>query len=153
MNHTTLSDLRPSTARARLDLLGLVASSACLVHCLATPLLVASLPLVADARFEGTLAVMFVALATVSALLALARRRLLPVLTYSLGLAALAACEGLELPEGSPQERIVVVIGAALMITTHLLSLTAGRYQVSPKVASSEPSARVVPAPSSAADI
>ena len=128
MNPTTLSDLRAPTPGTRLDLLGVIASSACLVHCLATPLIVASLPLAADARFEGALAVMLVALATVSAALALVRRRRLPVLTYGLGLAALAVRHGLELAEGSPAERILVVLAAALMITTHLLSLTAGRH-------------------------
>lgn len=137
---------------ARLDRLGVIASSACLVHCLATPLIVASLPLVADARFEGTLAAVLVALATLSALLALARRRLLPVLTYSLGMTALVARQSLELPEGSPLERIVVVAAAALMITTHLLSLIAGPYQAPPKVVSPESSTFVVPAPSSDAE-
>lgn len=153
MNPTIPSDRSPSTASARLDLLGVAASSACLVHCLATPFFIASLPLVADARFEGALAVTLVALATLSALLALVRRRLLPVLTYSLGLTTLAACKGLELPEGSPQERIVVVSAAALMITTHLLSLRAGRYQVPPKVASPEPSTLVVLASPSEAEL
>lgn len=153
MNHMLSSDRIPSTASARLDLLGVLASSACLVHCLATPLIVASLPLVADARFEGLLALMLVAFASLSALLALARRRLLPVLTYSLGLVALAAREGLELPEGSPQERTVVVIAAALMITTHLLSLTAGRHQAPPKVVSPDPPTGVVPTSSSEAEV
>jgi G3E family GTPase len=137
---------------ARLDRLGLIASSVCLVHCLATPLIVASLPLVADARFEGTLAAVLVALATVSALLALARRRVLPVSTYGLGVAALMARQSLELPEGSPQERIVVVTAAVLMITTHLLSLTAGPHQVPPKVVSPESSTFVAPVPSSEAE-
>jgi hypothetical protein len=113
----------PRPVSARLDLVGVVASSACLVHCLATPLIVASVPFVADARFEGTLAVVFVLFATLSALLALARRHVLPAITCGLGLVALTACRGLELPEGSAEERIVVVLAAGLMITTHLLSL------------------------------
>jgi hypothetical protein len=114
-----------SAASARLDLVGVVASSACLVHCLATPLLVVFFPLVADARFEGVLAVILVVFATLSASLALARRRVLPMLTFSLGLAALAVRRGFELAEGSSEERIIVVIAAGLMIATHLLSLTA----------------------------
>ncbi|MBA3547115.1 MAG: MerC family mercury resistance protein [Nannocystis sp.] len=117
----------PRPGSARLDLLGVVASSTCLVHCLATPLIVVSLPFVADARFEGALAVILVVLAAVSALLALARRRRLPMLTCGLGLVALMACRALELPEGSPEERLLVVLAAALMIVTHLLSLATGR--------------------------
>lgn len=111
------------TRPARLDFVGLVASSVCLVHCLATPLVVASLPFVADERFEGVLVVLLAAFASLSALLALARGRVRPAVTCGLGLALLAVGHSLELPEGSPAERLIVVTAACLMIVTHLLSL------------------------------
>lgn len=114
-----------SPARARLDLVGVVASTVCLVHCLATPLVVASLPLVADAGFEGALVVLLAGFASLSALLAAARGRVSPALTCSLGLALLVL--GRDLPEGSPDERVVVVTAACLMIVTHLLSLASAR--------------------------
>ncbi|MBL9107207.1 MAG: MerC domain-containing protein [Myxococcales bacterium] len=116
-------------ASARVDLVGVLASSACLVHCLATPLIVAAFPFVADARFEGSLALLLVVFAAISAALALRRRHRLPVITFGAGLLALVARHWLALPEGSPEERLLIVLAAGLMITTHLLSLTAGRLE------------------------
>jgi hypothetical protein len=126
MNQSSSSSaMKP--ASARLDIVGVVASTVCLVHCLATPLIVASLPLVADERFEGGLIILLAAFASLSALLALARRRVQPAITCGLGLALLAVGRSLELPEGSPAERLIVVAAACLMIVTHLLSLAPAR--------------------------
>jgi hypothetical protein len=126
MNQSSSSSaMKP--ASARLDIVGVVASTVCLVHCLATPLIVASLPLVADERFEGALIILLAAFASLSALLALARGRVQPALTCGLGLALLVIGRSLELPEGSPAERLIVVAAACLMIVTHLLSLVLAR--------------------------
>jgi hypothetical protein len=120
-------------ASARLDLVGVVASTACLVHCLATPLIVASLPFVADERLEGGLVLLLAAFASLSALLALTRGGARPAVTCGLGLALIAVGRGLELPEGSPAERILVVSAACLMIVTHLLSLATARIGAAPR--------------------
>ncbi|WP_434420163.1 MerC domain-containing protein [Nannocystis pusilla] len=111
--------------RRGLDRLGVVASSLCVIHCLATPLLVVLFPLIVSERFEGLLAWFLIALATLSVGLSLARRRLLPAVPYTLGVLTLALTHGLA--EGSSLELVSTTIAASLMIWTHLLSLTAGR--------------------------
>lgn len=108
-----------------LDRLGVVGSSLCLIHCMATPLLVVWLPLVASERFEGALAVALVAFATLSVGLSLARGRLLPAAPYTLGLAALAAMHAADVAEGSALELVGAAVAALSMITTHLMSLSA----------------------------
>ena len=115
----------PARFSRGLDRLGVVAPVLCLVHCLATPLLLAAVPLLASERFEGVLAGALVGLATLSAGLALARRHLRPLLPYTLGLSLLVARGSLELAEGDPMELILAALAAAAMISTHLLSLAA----------------------------
>ncbi|WP_346660340.1 MerC domain-containing protein [Nannocystis pusilla] len=112
--------------RRGLDRLGVVASSLCLIHCLATPLLVVLFPLVVSERFEGLLAWALIALATISVGLSLARRRLLPAVPYTLGVLTLALTHAHGLAEGSSLELVSTSIAASLMIGTHLLSLPAG---------------------------
>lgn len=106
-----------------LDRLGIVASSVCLVHCLATPLLVVSLPVAASERFEGIFAGVLVGFATLSVGLGVVRRRMLLLLPYSLGLSALALLRLCDVVEGSPLELTGTTVTALLMICTHLMSL------------------------------
>ena len=51
---------------ARLDGIAMSLSGLCLVHCLATPVVVVLLPVVASERFEGALSVLLVVLASSS---------------------------------------------------------------------------------------
>jgi hypothetical protein len=112
-----------SQFRRGLDRLGIVASSVCLVHCLATPLLVVSLPVAASEGFEGIFADVLVGFATLSVGLGVLRRRMLPLLPYSLGLSTLALLRTVDVVEGSPLELIGTTATALLMICTHLMSL------------------------------
>ncbi|WAS91881.1 MerC domain-containing protein [Nannocystis punicea] len=112
--------------RRGLDRLGVVASSLCLIHCLATPLLVVLFPLVVSERFEGLLAWSLIALATISVGLSLARRRLIPAVPYTLGILTLALTRAHGSAEGSSLELVSTMVAASLMISTHLLSLSAG---------------------------
>lgn len=115
------------SARRLVDRLGVIASALCLVHCLATPLVVALLPLVASERFEGVLAALLVALATLSVGLCVVRGRYGPLVPYGLGLAAVAALHVGDPPEGSPPELALAALAGILMITTHLMSLRAAQ--------------------------
>ncbi|MCY1054662.1 MerC domain-containing protein [Nannocystis sp. SCPEA4] len=110
-----------------IDRLGVVASTACLVHCLATPLVVASLPLVAGERFEGTLSAVLVALASLSAGLSWLAGDRRPLVPYVLGLAALALRLRLARGEGDPLDTLLVLAAASGMIVTHVLGLRAAR--------------------------
>lgn len=103
-----------------------MASSLCVVHCLATPILVVLFPLVVSERFEGLLAWSLIALATISVGLSLARRHLLPAVPYTLGLVTLALPRAHGSAEGSPLEIVSTTLAGSLMIGTHLLSLAAG---------------------------
>lgn len=116
---------RPESARRLVDRLGVVASTLCLVHCMATPLIVALLPVVASERFEGILAGLLVALATLSVGLSAARRSFAPLVPYALGLVVVAALRIERPAEGSPAELALAALAGVLMITTHLLSLRA----------------------------
>jgi len=116
-----------TAGRRWIDHLGVVASVACLIHCLATPLVIAMLPLVADERFEGALSLALVGLASVSAVsswLAGDRRPLVP---YVLGLAALALRSGLARGEADPVDTLLVLVAGCSMIVTHALGLRAAR--------------------------
>jgi hypothetical protein len=115
-----------SQFRRGLDRLGIVASSACLVHCLATPLLVVSLPVAASEGFEGIFAGVLVGFATLSVGLGVLRRRMLPLVPYSLGLSTLALMRVIDVDEGGPLELIGMTTTALLMVCTHLTSLGVG---------------------------
>lgn len=108
-------------ARPWLDRLGVLGSALCLVHCLATPAVVALIPLAADDGFEGALALGLLGLAAVSGVLALARGDRQPALP--LAVAALALLIRGELDEGAPGERIATIVLALALALTHLLSL------------------------------
>lgn len=110
-----------------LDRLGVVASTACLIHCLATPLVVASLPLVAGERFEGALSAVLVALASLSAALSWRAGDRRPLVPYVLGLVALTLRLRLARGEGDPLDTVLVLVAASGMIVTHVLGLRAAR--------------------------
>lgn len=118
------SDSSPS--RRGLDRLGIAASSVCIVHCLATPLLVVSLPVVASERLEGLFAGLLLSCATLSVGLGVLRRRMVPLVPYSLGLSTLALLRAFDVAEGGPLELIGTTATALLMICTHLMSLGVG---------------------------
>ncbi|PCC71630.1 MerC mercury resistance protein [Nannocystis exedens] len=118
-------------ARRWIDRLGVLASLACLIHCLATPLMIALLPLVADERFEGGLSLALVALASYSAgasWLAGDRRPLAP---FAVGLTALALRGCLARGEADPVDTLLVLVAACGMIVTHVLGLRAGQHGTS----------------------
>lgn len=113
-------------ARGFVDRLGVVASLLCLIHCLATPLVVALLPVVAGERFEGVLSLVLIALATISAGASWRRGLRLPLVTYALGLGALGLRAALARAEGDPLDTVLVLAAACALIITHLLGLRAG---------------------------
>lgn len=116
---------RPESARRLVDRLGVVASTLCLVHCMATPWIVALLPVVASERFEGILAALLVTMATLSVGLCAARRYFAPLVPYALGLLVVAGLRVVGPAEGSPAELALAALAAVLMISTHLMSLRA----------------------------
>ena len=113
---------------ARLDRLGVAASCACAIHCLITPLLVGLLPLLglswfADARTEWS----FVALSVLLGLLSLLpgyfrhHQRLRPTIVFMTGICLILIARLWE--EGSRIETPVVVIGALMVATAHIINL------------------------------
>lgn len=120
-------EVAPPRARGFVDRLGVVASLLCLIHCLATPLVVALLPVVAGERFEGALSAVLVALATFSTGASWRRGDRRPLVPYGLGLAALGLRAAAARPEADPLDTVLVLVAACALIVTHLLGLRAAR--------------------------
>lgn len=108
-----------------LDGVAVGASAACLVHCLALPLLIAALPVLAGmlAIGEGLHAIIFAAAVPTSALALFAGHRrhgqLTPVAGSALGLTLLAS----GLLAGRPlAETALTVAGSLLLASAHLMN-------------------------------
>lgn len=140
-------DDAPPQARGFVDRLGVVASLLCLIHCLATPLVVALLPVVASERFEGALSLVLVALATYSAGASWRRGDRLPLATYALGLAALGLRHLLGRGEGDPLDTVLVLVAACALVVTHLIGLRAARRLASGAHDMSERTGHIDPSP------
>lgn len=105
------------------DALGVAASLLCLVHCLATPLVVVLLPVVASERFEGALSWLLVVLASSSVVSAWGRGDRRPIGFYVMGLAALGLRAALGVAEGELADTVLILVAACGMIFTHVLGL------------------------------
>ncbi|MEZ4382118.1 MAG: MerC domain-containing protein [Nannocystaceae bacterium] len=103
------------------DRVGAIASVICLVHCMATPLVVALLPFAASDGFESWTLRVLVLMATTSAVIALVKRHLAPVVPFAAGLALLALGRA---SAATPWlEHLSTSLAAVALIVTHLLSL------------------------------
>lgn len=118
------------------DLVGMLLSVLCAVHCVATVLFVTTLTTLglagaADPRVERA---MLAAAMAVGAMVlghgALVYRRRLPLVPFFVGVAALAVVRP-RLPEGSPWELTAVVVGALGIVGGHALSYRSRRRSVS----------------------
>ena len=114
---------------ARLDRLGVAASCACAIHCLITPLLIGLLPLLglswfADARTEWSFVTLSVLLGLLSLLPSYFRhhQRLRPAIIFTTGICLILIAR-LLLEEGSRIETPVVVVGALMVATAHIINL------------------------------
>lgn len=124
----------PNLAMPRLDRWGIVVSAACLVHCLALPLLTAALPLLALApgQTRWVHPVLLVLALNVTGLALWQgyrrHRRVRPALVGAPGIAAIAAA----LWAGERAETILTVAGVALVGAAHWLNWgghSAGRHR------------------------
>jgi hypothetical protein len=120
--------------RPRGDVWGICLASACAIHCIATPLVLGMLPLVAGAllehpALEWLLVLLSVLLSSVTIAHGSRRHgRWYPALPLVAGAALLLAARVLpQLDE--PVERAIVLAAAVLIITAHLLNLRAPRRQ------------------------
>ncbi len=119
---------RKTRLRVWLDRCGVLASAVCLLHCLATPIVIVLLPLAGADGFEGTLALVLLSLASLSGLLALARGDRRPAIPLVLGLVGLLARGSLV--EGSLSEALATLITTLAFASTHILSLLPRRRPV-----------------------
>jgi hypothetical protein len=112
-----------------LDRIGVIASCACLLHCALTPLLIAAIPLLglsmlADERVEWSFVGISVATGFLSLVPAYLRRhkRGRPLVLFGAGLVLILIAR-LVLEESFHFELPMVLTGALLMITSHIVNL------------------------------
>lgn len=111
--------------RRRLDLTGIVLSGLCLVHCLATILVVSALGLGGQLLFSPDIHRVGLLLAVIIAAVAigwgaLRHRRAAPFVTAMTGLSFMGGA--LAVPHG-PKEAVLTIIGVALVSLGHILNL------------------------------
>ncbi len=115
-----------------IDRMGIVASTICLLHCLATPLVIALLPFVASAGYESWMLVALIAMASTSAALAAARHDLIPAIPFIVGVPLVVFRRSI--PEGSWEENLTTSLAAIALLLTHLLSLRRERAAPRPRL-------------------
>jgi len=104
-----------------IDRVGIVASTICLLHCLATPLVIALFPFAAFHGFESWTLVALLIMASTSTALAAARRDLAPIVPFIVGVTLLVIGRGvLEIPW---VEHLTTSLAAIALLLTHVLSL------------------------------
>lgn len=119
--------------RGRIDNVGITLSALCLVHCLATLVLISALgiggSLLSDPRIhEAGLALATIVAAVAIGLGALRHRRPVPFVTAMTGLSFMGGA--LAMPHGY-QEAVMTIIGVALVSAGHILNLRACRCSLS----------------------
>lgn len=117
---------------AMLDRVGVIASVICLIHCLATPLVVALLPFAASDGLESWTMAVLTVMASTSAAIAAVKRDLAPVVPYAVGVALLVL--GRASADIPWVEHLTTSLAAVALILTHLLSLRRERRGGSPLV-------------------
>ncbi len=133
---------RHSPLRATLDIVGATSAVLCAVHCIATGMLVAVLPLLgASALLGETVERGFLAVAVVMGTFSIgvglrAHRQRAPAVLLLAGLASLLAVRPL-FGEGTLAEALLVVTGAVLLVAAHWRNLRAGRVAAASFAASS----------------
>ncbi len=108
-----------------LDAAGVGLSTLCLVHCLALPLLAASLPLAAQFSEAEWVHVTVVALAAPTALIAIApslNARPFPWMIPLLAVLGLASLAGALSVHGASHETIFSTMGGVLLASAHILN-------------------------------
>ena len=108
-----------------IDRAGVLASAACLIHCLATPLVIALLPFAASEGFESWTLIVLLTMASISAALAAGRRDAATVVPFAVGVALISL--GRAYSEIAWAERLTTSLGAVALILTHLSSLRRAR--------------------------
>jgi len=127
--------VRPGRSRDLLDLLGLVLSALCLVHCIALPLVLIALPALASFGHDDhhhwlhmALALVLVPLAFASLLPGYLRHRRTAVMAGgALGVAAVLVGALLEGWLGESAATALTIAGSLCLIGAHWINLTTAR--------------------------
>lgn len=120
--------IRSSRAHAMLDVAGAGAALLCAVHCAASGVFVALLPVLGiGALLDERLEVLFLAIAVVLGVVSLgggwrAHRRARPMALLGIALVVLLAVRPL-LAEGTVEELVCVLFGAGLLVSAHVHNL------------------------------
>lgn len=127
-----MSSLHHHAHRTLWDKLGIAASTVCLVHCLALPLLIPLLPalaLVGHGELHSLMLLPLVALTGLAIVPGYLRHRAKPVLGTAL--AGMAACLAAVLAEAlfhvHEFDQPLTVTGSLLLVTAHLMNLRRAR--------------------------